>query len=168
MIDQLRELYSAELQLKVIIEKMAYQTSNEDLRHSFEIASKGCESKIQKIDSVFSALSVGKPERRAHIMEAIGNEVQYFIDGTRDAEVLDAGFIALAQKAKHYEIALYGTLREYANTLDNSEAENLLAEILLEEKEDDRALTEKARNGINLRASDKTALPKRFASTGTL
>jgi ferritin-like metal-binding protein YciE len=49
MIDQPRELYSAELQLKITVEKMAYQTSNENLRHSFEIASKNSESEIQKI-----------------------------------------------------------------------------------------------------------------------
>jgi ferritin-like metal-binding protein YciE len=161
MIDQLRELYNAKMQLKIIIEKMAYQTSNEELRHLFEVLSKRSESQSVRLDTIFSVLGESETsERHSHIMEAIGKEVQSFIDKAKEPEIRDAGFIALAQKAKHYEIALYGTLRDYANELNNQEARNILTDILHEEKDNDQDFTEKARSGINQRASDKTRFPE--------
>jgi ferritin-like metal-binding protein YciE len=168
MIDQLRELYNAEMQLKIIIEKIAYQTSNEELRHLFEIISKRAESQSARLDRIFSLLGESKDtERHSYIMEAIGKEVQSFTEKAGQPEIRDAGFIALAQKAKHYEIALYGTLRDYANELNNREAESMLTDILHEEKESDQDFTERARSGINQRASDKASIPRRFAASGS-
>jgi ferritin-like metal-binding protein YciE len=165
MIDQLNELYNAEVQLKIILEKMAFKTSNENLRHQFELISKQMESQTSKLDKVFSFLGDQKKDRHSYIMEAIGQEVQDFIEKNPGPELCDSGFIALVQKAKHYEIAMYGTLRDYAHEIDNPEAENLLSEILSEEKINDKQFTDKARGGINQRASDKDSLPRRFAST---
>jgi ferritin-like metal-binding protein YciE len=168
MIDQLRELYNAEMQMKIIIEKIAYQTSNESLRHLFEVMSKRSESQSVRLDRIFSLLGEAKDtERHSHIMEAIGKEVQSFTENAKGPEIRDAGFIALAQKAKHYEITLYGTLRDYANELNNREAENMLTDILHEEKENDQDFTKKARSGINQRASDKTEISRRFAASGS-
>lgn len=167
MIDQLKELHNAEIQFKILVEKMAYQTSNEKLRHSFEQLSKDSEAQYVKLERIFSLIGVGKDkERHAHIMEAIGKEVQDFIESNPEAEVRDAGFMAIVQKALHYEIALYGTLRDYANQIENVEAERLLGEILQEEKDNDREITEKARSGINQRAADPNSISERFASTG--
>jgi ferritin-like metal-binding protein YciE len=166
MIDQLKELYNAEIQLKIILEKMAFKASNEQLRHQFEVDSKQMESQTSKLDQIFSLLNVTDKERQPHIMEAIGKEVQDFIDKDPEPELCDAGFIALTQKAKHYEVALYGTLRQYARQMKNNEVEKLLSEILSEEKVNDQEFIEKAVTGINQRASEPDSLPRRFASTG--
>jgi ferritin-like metal-binding protein YciE len=74
-------------------------------------------------------------------------------------------FIALVQKAKHYEIAMYGTLRDYAHEINNAEAEKLLSEILSQEQINDKNFTGKAREGINQRASDEDSMARRFSST---
>ena len=62
MIDQLKELYNAEIQLKILIEKMAYQTSSENLRHSFEQLSKDTEAQHHKLDRVFALLGIDGKE----------------------------------------------------------------------------------------------------------
>jgi ferritin-like metal-binding protein YciE len=165
MIDQLKELYNGEIQLKIIFEKMAFKTSNEALRHQFELDSKQMESQTSRLDEVFSMLDVKDKTRHAHIIDAIGKEVQDFIEKDPGPELSDAGFIALAQKAKHYEIALYGTLRQFAHEIENPEVEALLSGILLEEKTNDLEFTEKAVSGINQRASEPGSIPGRFAST---
>jgi|GEM_PF-4944701 len=151
--DQLKELYSAEIQLKIVLEKMAYQTSNQGLRHRFEKLSKDMDLQTAKIDRVFTLLGLEKGAQRfSHIMEAIGKELQDFMERNPAPEIRDAGFIAISQKAKHYQISLYGTLKEYAHELGSQEAETLLGELLNEEKQADHEFSEKARNGINQRA----------------
>jgi ferritin-like metal-binding protein YciE len=166
IIDQLKELYSAEIQLKILLEKMAYHTSNQGLRHRFEKLSKDMDLQTARIDRVFSLLGAAKGEQRySHIMEGIGKELQGFLELEPGAEIRDAGFIAISQKAKHYQIALYGTLKEYAHELGNREAETLLAELLHEEKQADLEFSEKARDGINQRAAELSPAP-RFAATG--
>lgn len=165
MIDQLRELYSAEIQMKIILEKMAFKTSNEALRHQFELISKQMESQISRIEKVFSLLGEEAKERHFHIMEAVGHEVQDFIEKDPGSELSDAGFIALVQKAKHYEIALYGTLRQFAHEAGNAEVEQLLSDILSEERRNDLEFTEKAVAGINQRASDGKSQSDPFAKS---
>ena len=155
MVDQLNELFAAQIQLKIIVDKMGYQTSNEDLRHTFEQLSKENENELSKIEEIFSMLGESRDEDRyAHIVEGIGKELQDFVERQPSSEVQDARFIAIAQKLKHYAIALYGTLREYAHELGNGEAERILQELLDEAKVSDNQFTEKAESGINHRAAD--------------
>lgn len=54
---------------------------------------------------------------------------------------LDATLIAAAQAVEHYEISRYGTLREWARVLGNTEAHDLLGEILDMEKAANSKLT---------------------------
>jgi ferritin-like metal-binding protein YciE len=69
--------------------------------------------------------------------------------------VRDAGIISASQKIEHYEIATYGTLRAFANTLGEMEAVSLLEQTLNEEKEADKMLTEAAYNDINFEAHEE-------------
>ncbi len=65
----------------------------------------------------------------------------------------DAGIISAAQKVEHYEIASYGTLRQFAETLGLTEVVTLLETTLNEEKAADVKLTEIAVSTINVEAA---------------
>jgi len=65
----------------------------------------------------------------------------------------DAALIAAAQYAEHYEIAGYGSAREWAAMMDHQEVADLLDTTLKEEEAANEKLTELAHNGINQRAS---------------
>ena len=69
----------------------------------------------------------------------------------------DAGIISAAQKVEHYEIATYGTLRQFAETLGLTEAEVLLEAILDEEKAANEKLSEVATDAINIEAAQVEA-----------
>ena len=60
-----------------------------------------------------------------------------------------------AQKVEHYEIATYGGLVQLTKILGLSEASELLAQTLSEEKEADQALTSIAENDINMQAEEE-------------
>jgi len=65
----------------------------------------------------------------------------------------DAGIISAGQKIEHYEIASYGTLCQFAETLGFDEAVDLLEQTLNEEKNADEKLTEVAVSAVNVEAS---------------
>jgi ferritin-like metal-binding protein YciE len=82
-------------------------------------------------------------------MQGLLAEGEELMDEDIDAEVLDAGLIADAQRVEHYEIAAYGTACEYARSMGHDQVAALLQETLDEEKEADRLLTSIAGSGIN-------------------
>jgi ferritin-like metal-binding protein YciE len=85
-------------------------------------------------------------------MKGIIEEGSELLEEAEDADVLDAGMIAAAQRVEHYEIAAYGTLREYANVLGRREIARLLEQTLEEEKAADQKLTKLAEQGVNAMA----------------
>jgi ferritin-like metal-binding protein YciE len=70
-----------------------------------------------------------------------------------DPLVRDAGLIAAAQKAEHYEIATYGTVRTYAQQLGKDKAATLLSQTLDEESKTNERLTSMAVGHINQEAN---------------
>ena len=87
-------------------------------------------------------------------MEGLIEEGKGILEETEIGVVRDAGIIAASQKIEHYEIATYGTLRQFAETLGLEEAATLLEQTLDEEKGADKILTEVAVNAVNLEAAE--------------
>jgi ferritin-like metal-binding protein YciE len=69
-----------------------------------------------------------------------------------DGAVCDAGLIASAQKAEHYEMSSYGTCVAWARTLGLHQIAARLEATLEEEKAVDRALTDIAVQAVNISA----------------
>ena len=87
-------------------------------------------------------------------MEGLLEEADEITESFQDQpEVLDAALISAAQKVEHYEIASYGCLVTYAKLMGHSEAEELLAATLAEEKDTDNLLTEIAMSEANTGAA---------------
>jgi len=72
-------------------------------------------------------------------------------DEDMEEPVKDAALVSAAQRVEHYDIAAYGTLRLWANQLQQEDAASLLEQTLSEEKETDQKLTSLAEN-INAEA----------------
>jgi ferritin-like metal-binding protein YciE len=84
-------------------------------------------------------------------MQGVIQEGTDLIREIKDENVRDAAIIASAQRVEHYEMAGYGTARNYADLLDDDNAAQLLQETLDEEKEADAKLTALAED-INVSA----------------
>ena len=71
-----------------------------------------------------------------------------------DKEILDAAIIGSAQAVEHYEIARYGTLIAWAESVGHDDIVRLLNTNLNEEKAADRKLSSVAlRKGVNRKAA---------------
>lgn len=82
-------------------------------------------------------------------MEGLISEAESVIEDTQsDTFTRDAGLILAAQKAEHYEIASYGTLRYYAELMGETQISRELAATLKEEKDTDSLLTCLTEEGV--------------------
>ena len=89
-------------------------------------------------------------------MAGLCKETEELINDSSDEAVRDAAMITAAQKIKHYEIASYGSLAEFAQTLGNDRVAKLLHDSLNQDVNADKKLSHLAIHGINQAANGET------------
>ncbi len=146
---ELRDIYSAEKQLLKALPKMAKTATHEELQEAFEEHVGQTEEHVQRLEQVFESLGEKAKAEKCLAMEGLIAEGQNIMKEEMPPHVMDAALIASAQRIEHYEIAGYGTLRTFAELLDEDEAADLLEQTLEEEKETDLKLTEIAESLVN-------------------
>lgn len=149
----LAELYDAEQQLVPALQRMHDQASNPDLRQALHRHLYETEGQVDRLRRVFRSLELkpGRPGTSAGIPRIVA-EGERLLKGVKDPDVLDAGIIAMSQRVEHVEIATYGTLRTYAETLGHTRAAQLLQQTLDEERAADETLTHLAERFVNPQA----------------
>ena len=89
---------------------------------------------IERLKRVFELLGKTPQAKKCEAMEGLVSEAESMIEDTRkDSYTRDAGLILAAQKAEHYEIASYGTLKVFAEMMGETEIARELGMILKEE-----------------------------------
>jgi len=144
-VDELKDLYHAENQLVKALPKMAKAASSDELRQGFEEHLEQTRGHIQRLEEIFASLEESPKGKKCVGMEGIVEEGSEIMGEDFEGALMDAALICAAQRAEHYEIAAYGTVREFASLLGESEHVTLLDEIVNEAKETDRKLTELAK-----------------------
>jgi len=151
LIDELKDLYSAENQLTKALPKMAKAAASEELRTAFEEHLAETETQVERLDKVFEQLEATGRGKKCKAMAGLIEEGKEIIDEDAEDAVKDAALIGAAQKVEPYEIAAYGTARTHAELLGLHEVVSLLQETLDEEAAADEKLT-KIAESINIEA----------------
>lgn len=154
-LDELADIYFAENQLVKALPKMAKAARHADLRHAYESHLEQTEGHVQKLKEVFGAFGTPVKSKKCEAILGLLKEANELAAENKGKVTLDAALISAAQKVEHYEIASYGSLREWAAVLGNGPAADLIEEILDEEKKADETLTELARAHCNLEAAEE-------------
>ncbi|MBO9676051.1 MAG: ferritin-like domain-containing protein [Sphingobacteriaceae bacterium] len=153
-VDELRDILGAEKQLLKGLKKLAGAAESEKVREAFETHYSQTEGQIERLKEVFSSIDLTARGKKCKAMEGLLEEADEIIESfSEQPEVLDAALISAAQKVEHYEIASYGCLVTYAKLMGHTDAEQLLAETLAEEKDTDALLTEIAMSEANVGAT---------------
>ena len=149
----LQDVYYAEKELTKALPKMAKEADDAELRKAFTDHEKETEGHVKRLEQVFEM--IGKPAKgkKCEAILGIVAEGKEVIDEVDDEHTLDAGLIASAQAAEHYEIARYGTLCAWAKQLNKPQLASLLKETLDEEKHADMLLTQIAERSVNQHAA---------------
>lgn len=149
----LSEVNSAEKQITRALPKMARAADDEKLAEAFKEHLEETRGQVERIEQVVDSDDKIRAKRiKSYGMESLIDEAQELIDGSEKGPVRDAGLIGAAQKVEHFEIAAYGTLAALADQLGYTQAKQLLAETLKEEKATDEKLTKLAKQDINRKA----------------
>lgn len=149
---QLRDLYSAEKQLIKALPEMAQKASTDELRNAFNEHLEETKKQKERIEKVCEKLDISPEGETCKAMEGLIKEAKEFMGENADADVMDAGLIADAQRVEHYEIAGYGTVCQFAERLGKNEIKQILGETLEEEKSADSKLMNIAKNKVNKKA----------------
>jgi ferritin-like metal-binding protein YciE len=144
----LKDIYYAENAITKALPKVAKAVSDKNLKKAAEDHLAETKGQIETLKKVFA--SVGKkPEgEKCDAIEGLLKEADGVMEEA-EGTALDAGLLAACQAVEHYEIARYGSLREWAKTLGHDEAHKLLGEILDQEKAANFKLTNLAVLEIN-------------------
>lgn len=151
LMDEIKDLYSAETQLAKALPKLAKAATDESLKEAFEEHLEQTKEHAQRLERVAELLGGTPRGKTCKAMRGLVEEGEEMIGEEGEDVVKDAALIAAAQKVEHYEIASYGTARTLAEVLGNDDAAELLETTLAEEKSTDVKLSELA-DTINERA----------------
>lgn len=143
-VDELRDLYNAETQLVKALPKMAKASSHSQLRLAFEEHLRQTSEQVSRLEQIFDMLEEKPTGRKCLGMDGLVKEAAETMREKYEESVMDAAIIGAAQRVEHYEIAGYGTAREFAQMLGENEHVSLLEQTLQEEKQADDKLTQLA------------------------
>lgn len=152
LVDELKDLYSAENQIIKALPRMAKAATSPELRRAFERHLEETRRQVERLDQIGEELEVKMTGKKCKGMEGLIAEGRELIEEDLEEDALDAGLIGAAQKVEHYEIAAYGTARTHAEMLGFKKVAKLLQQTLNEEGATDKKLTQLAENVINYEA----------------
>jgi ferritin-like metal-binding protein YciE len=142
LVAELKDLYSAENQITKALPKLIKAASSNELRSAFEHHLKETEGHVQRLEQIFEILGSSPKGKTCNGMKGVLEEGSEMLDETAEGSVRDAALISAAQRVEHYEMAAYGTVRSYAETVGKPQISEILQKTLQEEKAADKKLTE--------------------------
>jgi ferritin-like metal-binding protein YciE len=92
-------------------------------------------------DLIFEANDGDVDDKKDAIITALIASGDNIVSESDEGPIRDAGLLATAQKVEHYEIASYGTARDWAQLLGLNRHAQLLQKTLDEEKHADELLS---------------------------
>ena len=148
-VQQLKDLYDAEQQLTEALPKMADAATSSELKNAFRQHFQETQDHVTRLEQVFRGINCDPEAEACPAMKGLIKEGSDIASAKGDPAVRDAGLIAAAQRVEHYEMAGYGTVRNFAQHLGRDDLARILQQTLDEEGEADKKLTAIAESGIN-------------------
>jgi ferritin-like metal-binding protein YciE len=148
-LEDLRSLYIANLEkaldmeqkitkaLPTMIEKSTDPRLTTALRNHLEETV----DHVVKVESLLNIATGESDTSTCKVISALISEAEDGIKDAGDSSIRDITLIAAAQQVEHHEIAVYGTLRSWAELLGEDDAADVLDSILDEEKNADELLS---------------------------
>ena len=149
LVDQLQDLYDAEHRLVDALPKMAGAASTPELKRAFESHLQETKGHVNRLEQALKMLDKSVERKTCDAMKGLVAEGEEMIDAKGDPAIKDAALIAAAQRVEHYEMAGYGSARNFAQRCGRQDVADLLQQTLQEEGEADKKLTQIAESSVN-------------------
>jgi ferritin-like metal-binding protein YciE len=150
----LKDIYYAENQIVKSLPKLIDKATNRDLSKGLRDHLDETQNQIVRLDQVFKKLGQDPQGVKCPAIDGLIAEADELAGEVADKDVLDAAIVGSAQSVEHYQIARYGTLIAWAESLGHDDVIRLLTTNLNEEKAADKKLSTVAlRKGVNRKAA---------------
>jgi ferritin-like metal-binding protein YciE len=133
LLDELRDMYSAENQLVVSLPKLAKGSNNKELKALFTEHLGETKGQVERLKQVFTILGEKPTGEHCNGMEGVIEEGADALEKQEEGASFDSGIIGAALRTEHYEIAGYSATIAMAKTLGMQDVAKLLTENLNEE-----------------------------------
>lgn len=156
-IEDLRSLYFDSLQKALDMEQkitkalptMIEKSTDPELSSAFSNHLEQTRGHVSTVESILRNATGDASTTTCKVINGLTTEAEDNIKDATDPGIRDISLIASAQQVEHHEIAVYGTLRAWAEILGQTEDAARLESILMEEKEADELLSQIA-DHVNL------------------
>jgi ferritin-like metal-binding protein YciE len=149
---QLRYLLGTEKQIVKGLPDMIDHATDVHLKQAFQSHLQETEVHVTRLEELIGDVSGDVDDKTDPILAAIAASGKNISKETDLGPIRDAGLIATAQKIEHYEIASYGSARDWATELGLTDHAETLQATLDEEQHADQLLSRIAQ-GTNSAAS---------------
>lgn len=147
LVEQTRDLYDAELQYQNLLPSMLATASDADLRQELQSIGWDVEENLLALQRACTLLEVEAEGVACEAMRGLVREARGTLDETGDPYLIDAALMANAQRIAHYEIAGFGTARQFARVIGHEELTTIFEDLVGLAGGHDRELTRVAQGG---------------------
>src|SRR3984885_3721473 len=128
LLDELRDMYSAENQLVVALPKLAKGSNNKELKALFTAHLDETKGQVERLREVFTILGEKPTGEHCNGMEGVIEKGADALEKDEEGPSFDSGIVGAALRTEHYEIAGYEASIAMAKTLGLAEIVSLLAQ----------------------------------------
>jgi ferritin-like metal-binding protein YciE len=154
LIDELKDLYSAEKQIIRALPKLIKAVTTPELREGLTTHLEETKGQVARLERIGEILGKKMSGKTCVGMKGVLEEGSEVLEDTEKGLVRDAALISACQRVEHYEMAGYGSARDFAKLLGQKEVAGLLDETLAEEKNADKVLTGASKQ-VNVQAKQE-------------
>jgi len=147
-IEDLRSLYISDLRKALDMERkitkalpdLVENASDDELATAFNTHMEETRGHVERVESLLASNAGDTETETCKVIDGLITEASNTIKDVTDSSIRDIGLIGAAQQVEHHEIAVYGTLRRWAEllglsgdvlVLESIEAEEINADELL-------------------------------------
>ncbi|MGB6133946.1 MAG: DUF892 family protein [Acidobacteriaceae bacterium] len=141
-INQLQMLLSTEQQITEALPKVIEKSTDVQLRQAFQSHLQETREQVMRLENILNAAVGEATPQKCKVMAALVAETEDMVKDAADDDVRDAALISAGQRVEHYEMACYGAVRHWAQTLGETRHAELLDKTINEEGHADHLLTQ--------------------------
>ncbi len=157
LLDEMRDLYSAENQLVKALPKIAKGVEDASLKALVKNHLEETKNQVQRLRDAFGVLGKKPTGQHCNGMEGVVEEGQEALEKDEEGANKDLCIVGASLRVEHYEVAGYTTAIALAKALKQTEVANLLTETLQEEVAAAKALQAAAKPLLKQAVSDGNA-----------
>ena len=151
-VTNLKKALDMEQKITKDLPNLIEKSSDPELSKAFRTHLEETKGHVAKVENLLRQIVGDAETETCKVMNGLSTEASDTIKDVKDTSVRDIALIAAAQQVEHHEIAVYGTLRRWAELLGRQQDASILKSIESEEVHADKLLTEIS-DRVNLEAA---------------